>query len=196
MTSQLTQLPLDISARWLPKTVTTDPPRLTPHEEWRLAVRLVAAAPFRLAVLMYLPTHIRWGLRPEDPSEFVEVPLDFFPQDWATSERVQVNFGWQSITVTDPELKADPRPHASVVLPASATTAQVIPVCEVRRHAITLAVLAIAHQDTEGRRLARWRLRPHLASALPPDLCELASGRQSGTAQRETGPEPGDAIPT
>lgn len=171
--------------------MTTDPPRLTPHEEWRLVVSLAAEVPFRVAVLMYLPSHIQWGLRPEDGSEIVEVPLDFFPHDCSTSDQVQVNFGWQRITVTDPEVKADPRPHATVVLPATATTGRCIPV-GLRRHAITLALLAIAHSDTQARRRDRWRLRPELAGALSPELRALASGRQSGITQRETG----GAIPT
>ncbi len=172
--------------------MTTDPPRLTPHEEWRLVVSLAAEAPFRVAVLMYLPSHIQWGLRREDASELVEVPLDFFPHDCSTSDQVQINFGWSRMTVTDPEVKAAPRPHTSVVLPVAATTGRVIPVCEVRRHAITLAVFAIAHPDTQARRHGRWRLRPRLVGGLPAELRALASGRQSGITQRETG----GAIPT
>lgn len=175
------------------QTVTTDPPRLTPHEEWRLIVRLVASASFRVAALVYLPTEVHWGLRPEDPCEVIEVSLDFFPRDWSASDHVVLNFGWQRVSVSDPELKADSKPHTTLVLPPTASTGQVIPVCEVRRHSIKLAVLAFADNDAQSRRGDRWRIDPQLAEALPPELRELASGRQSGITKRENGLDPGGA---
>jgi hypothetical protein len=184
MTSGITRVPVDLSATWIPKTVTTDPPRLTPHEEWRLLVRVTAPIPVRVAVVMELPTELQWGLRPEAASEVIQIPLAFFPHDWSTSDRIHINFGWRRITVTDPELKADPRQHAEVVLPDTASTGQVIPVCEIRRHAITVALVAMAHQDTEARRLDRWRVLPDLGDALPAELGVLASGRQSGVVRR------------
>lgn len=187
MTSGMTRVPVDLSSTWIPKTVTTDPPRLTPHDEWRLLVRVAVSIPVRVAVLMRLPTEVQWGLRPEAASELIEIPLDFFPHDWSTSDRIQINFGWRRITVTDPDLKADPRRFTDVVLPDTATTGQVIPVCQISRHAIEVALVALARQDTEARRLDRWRLRPKLVDALSPDLAVLASGGQSGVARRESG---------
>jgi hypothetical protein len=196
MTNELTRLPLDLSAAWQSKTVTTDPPRLTPHDEWALTVRLAAKSPFRVAVMLDLPSRVHWGLRPDEPSEVAEIRLNFFPHGWSTSDRVQINFGWQRVTVTDPELKADPRPHADVTLPANAKTGEVIPICEVRKHGITLAVLALAQQDTEARRQDRWRLHPQLAEALPSDLAVLATGRQHGVSKRPSRDAPGIGIPT
>jgi len=189
MTTGMTRVPVDLSATWIPKTVTTDPPRLTPHEEWRLLIRVAAPTPFRVAVLMCLPTEVQWGLWPEAASELIEIPLDFFPHDWSTSDRVHVNFGWRRITVTDPDLKSDPRRFADVVLPETATTGQMIPVCEIPQHAIEVALVAFAKQDTEARRLDRWRLPPQLVDALPTDLAMLAGGRQSGIARRDSGHE-------
>jgi hypothetical protein len=186
MTSGMTRVPVDLSAEWIPKTVTTDPPRLTPHQEWRLLVRVAAPTPIRVAVLMCLPTEAQWGLRPEAASELIEISLDFFPHDWSTSDRVQINFGWRRITVTDPDLKADPRRFADVVLPDEATTGQMIPVCEISSHAIEVGLVALAQQDTEARRLDRWRLRPQLLDALPPNLAMLADGRQSGVVRRDS----------
>ena len=87
------------------------------------------------------------------------------------------------MTVADQQLKEDPRPCTALLLPATGATAQVTSVCEVRKHGITLAVLPLAQSDTEDRRKDRWRLRPPLAEALPPELRALASGRQHGTAQ-------------
>ena len=86
-------------------------------------------------------------------------------------------------------MKTDPRRFADIVLPDTATTGQLIPVCRISQHAIEVALVALALQDTEARRLDRWRLRPQLVEALPPDLAMLASGRQSGVTQRESGPE-------
>lgn len=188
MTSGMTRVPVDLSATWIPKTVTTDPPRLTPHEEWRLLVRVAAPTPIRVAVLMCLPTEVQWGHRPEAASELIEIPLDFFPHDWSTSDRVQINFGWRRITVMDPALKADPRRFADVVLPDTATTGQLIPVCRISQHAIEVALVALAQQDTQARRLDRWRVRPDLVDALPADLAVLTSGRQSGSLARERRP--------
>ena len=188
MTSGMTRVPVDLSATWIPKTVTTDPPRLTPHEEWRLLVRVAASTLFRVAVVMCLPTEVHWGLRPEAASERIEIPLDFFPHDWSTSDRVQINFGWRRITVTDPNLKADPRRFADILLPDTATTGQMIPVCQISQHAVGVALVALAQEDTEARRLDRWRVRPDLTNALPSGLAALTSGRQSGTVPRRKSP--------
>lgn len=73
------------------------------------------------------------------------------------------------------------------MLPDIAATGQVIPVCEIRRHAITIVLVAIAHRHVEARRLDRWRVRPDLVDELPVDLAMLASGRQSGSIARERG---------
>lgn len=136
-----------------------------------------------------MATELQWRLKPEAGSQLAEIPLDFFAHDWSTSVRVQINFGWRRITVTDPELKADPRPQTDVVLPDIATTGQVISVCEIPRHAITIALVAVAHQHVAARRLDRWRVRPDLVDELPVDLAMLASGRQSGSIARERGQE-------
>jgi hypothetical protein len=120
------------------------------------------------------------GLRREAASDVAEISLHFFPYHRTPDDRVQISFGLRRVTVTDPELKADPRPQANLLLPAVATTGQVIPVCEVRRHHVRVGVFAIADRDTERRRLGRWGVKPQLANALPADLAPLVSGRQSG----------------
>ena len=79
MTSAITKTPIELSATWLPKIVTTDPPRLTPHEEWRLQVRVAASIPFRVAVLMCLPDEVQWGLRPEAASNATEISARLLP---------------------------------------------------------------------------------------------------------------------
>jgi hypothetical protein len=185
MPAELTRVPMEIEVAWVGKTVTTDPPRLTPHEEWSLRAELTARVPIRVAALMYLPTEVEWGLRPEHASDHAEIWLSFFSEAWSTSDRVQINFAWRRITVTDPDLKADPRPFANVVVPRSATTGEVVPICVISKHAITVAVFALAEQDTERRRMDRWRVRRRLADSLPGELIGLASGDQSGRTPRE-----------
>jgi hypothetical protein len=189
-TSELTRVPVNFSAVWLSKTVVTDPPRYVPHEEWWISVRLEADTQFRVAVLMHLLGGVSWGLRPEPASGHAEVPVHFFPHAWSTSERVQINVGWRRITVADSALKEDPQANVTMVLPDAATTGRAIPVCELQRHAITVALLAIAEQDTQSRRRHRWRVRPELAKSLPVELVPLTSRRQSGLLRPSTVPTP------
>jgi hypothetical protein len=187
MDSRLTRITLSLSTEWMGKTVTTDPPRLTPHEEWRLAVRLRAEWPFRLAVLVCSPSVASWGLKPGHGAVETEDAVHFFPHGWSTSDAVQVNFGWRRIAVVDRDLKADPRPHVRVIAPEMAATGEVVPVCEVSRHGIVVSAMALALQDTENQRGHRWRVRPKLASAIPDGLDVLASGRQSGDIDSDDG---------
>jgi hypothetical protein len=180
MNGALAHVAMSVSTEWMSKTVTTDPPRLTPHDEWRLVVRLQGAAAFRLAALVCSPERTSWGLKPGHGTIESEEAVHFFPHSWSTSNAVQVNFGWRRLAVVDHDLKSDPRPHVTVVAPEAASTGEVIRVCEVPRHGITVAALALSVQDTENRRLERWRVRPALADVLPEGLDALASGHQSG----------------
>jgi hypothetical protein len=75
----LTSFPVAVHAEWQSKTVTTDPPRFAPHEEWRLEVRLVADAPFRRVALMYRSDRLEWGLSEDPASAHAEASLHFFP---------------------------------------------------------------------------------------------------------------------
>lgn len=133
-------------------------------------------------MLLYLPTLIQWGLRPDGPSSSVAVSLDFFPFDWATSDDVQLNFGWQRVGVTDADLKEDPPAATELILPKHGTTGQVIPVAALRKHDIQMALFPLAQEDVESRRQDRWRLRPGLVESLPPGLAPLASGPQNGSS--------------
>lgn len=65
---ELTHVPIAVSVEWLSKTVTTDPPKLTPHEEWRLSITLVAQVAIRAAVMLYIGGEVSWGLWHEEPS--------------------------------------------------------------------------------------------------------------------------------
>lgn len=189
----LSRFPLSVSAVWKSKTVTTSPPKLIPHEEWLLEISLAAPHPFRVAAFMCLPECIERGLLPDVPSAVAEIDLHFFPHNWSASDVVRVSFGWREVTVVDPELKANPRASTALTFPPRPTAGRVLPVCQIGRHDITLALMAIARQDTQSRRLGRWRVRPRLAAALPPQLVALTSGRQHGSIQCEIDGEPSAA---
>ena len=177
MAGQVTRFPLEVAAEWVSKTVTTDPPRLTPHDEWSLVVVLRADAPFRLVSLHRSPRELYWRLRPGAPSTEIDARVLFVPRDWSKSDLVHVD-RW---LVSDEAMKLDPRAHVIVAAPKTATTGDVIPLCEVPRHRIEVAALALAAEDTEDRREHRWRVRPRLAHELPNGLEQLASGHQSRT---------------
>jgi hypothetical protein len=180
MAAELTHLPVRVSVDWLSKTVTTDPPRYTPHSEWRLVLTLAASTPIQAAVFIRHGRDTAWGLRPGPASAEVELRADFFPYDWARSDDVQVNFGWQRMTVTDPALKRDPREGVVVLAPRTVETGETFAVAEVSAHGIILEALPIAEVDTERRRQDRWRIKPEFSATLPEPLLPLTSGSQSG----------------
>jgi hypothetical protein len=163
--------------------VTTDPPRYVPHLEWTLAFTVAAEQPLRLAVMLEAPSEVAWGLVAHTPSTSPKVEAKFFPYDWSKSDDVQVNFEWQRLRVSDPELKDDPRRVVTAIAPTEAETGSRIPVATLPAHDLTLALIALADRDTERRREGRWRLRPALADALEPLGSLLASGHQNGTVR-------------
>jgi len=179
---ETTRIPLTIDSQWQSKTVTTDPPTYVPHLEWVLGFTITAAEALRLAVVVESRTDVAWGLVSRDPSASPRVEVKFLPYAWTKSDDVQVNFEWQRVTVTDPQLKDDPRRVVAVVAPARAETASRIPVATLPSHGLTLAMILLAARDTEHRRQGRWRLKPELAEAIEPYGPVLASGHQAGTA--------------
>jgi hypothetical protein len=202
MASDLTRLPLAVSTEWLSKTVTTDPPRLTPHEEWRLAIRLAASVEFRVAVVLYSPAKGRWGLRPEHPASDAEIMLHFFPHSWSSSDLVQINWGWQRITVTDPEMKLDPRAYATLLEPESACGVPLFDrgrwrrVSEPREAARNRRLRAVHGSPAEQATIDRGRaedrrvptpdrvLAPHRVSRTSLPAAGRPQGEQEGVAER------------
>ncbi len=177
---RLTRAPLVASFAWIDKTVTTDPPRYVAHLEWSLAVHVTSPTPLRPAVLVTHAGETSWGLVAAAPSTDLALRVAFFPHDWSTSDVVQVSFEWQRVAVTDARLKEDPRGAVEVRLPPRPISGEPIPVVAVPDHDLELAVLVLAEQDTESRRMGRWRIKPALATELPEDLMPLASGHQHG----------------
>lgn len=186
----LVRLPLNLSVDWISKTVTTDPPKLMPHEEWRLAVSIDAPSPIHAVVIWYVADEMTWGCWQYEPSARIDLPLHFFPHAWNSSDEVALSFGWRRIGVSDARLKVDPVKETNVLAPSTAETGQTIPVCKLRNDPVTAAVFTVASEDTELRRRHRWRVLPELAEALPTDLLGLTSGHQSGTGRTDLGPPP------
>ena len=180
MTDAVTRVPLSASAEWQDKRVTTDPPRYIPHLEWMLLVRLAAPMPLRVVVLLNCSNETQWGLLDAEPSRDIAFTTKFFPDDWTASDDVQVNVGGPRLNVTDARLKADPRQAVNITLPSAPVTGDEFSVAELPDHGIEVRAVSFAAQDTEHRRLHRWRVKPTLASVLPPRLAQLTSGRQSG----------------
>jgi hypothetical protein len=176
----LTRIALTIESEWQSKTVTTNPPTYTPHLEWALAFTMTAAEPLRLAVIVETHSEIAWGLVARDPATNARATAKFFPFDWSKSDDVHVNFEFQRTTVTDSQLKEDPRRAVSVVAPPRAETGSRIPVAALPSHGLTFAVITLVERDTERRREGRWRLKPALVEAVGWHGAVLASGHQTG----------------
>lgn len=136
---------------------------------------------------MGLPTHTAWGLAWESAAHIPDATLRFDAHYRAIpDDRVTIYFCRLRTSVDDPELKADPRPHTEVLLPALCSTGEMVRVIQIPRYSITLSVLPIALQDTEDRRQHRWRLRPDLVDAVPSELSEMVGGRQHGQIRRSS----------
>ena len=141
-----------------------------------------------MAALMYRPVEFNWEVSSAPAAEQAEIPLHFGPSDWSDSDAVQVHFGWRRMTVIDRRLKGDPRPNVDVLLPDTATSLEVIPVCEFPGNDLTVALIVFAEQDIQppgGR--GPWLVHPDVASCLPAELSGLAEGYGAGIRGRSAG---------
>ena len=148
---------------------------------WSLVFDIACESPIRFAHLLRSGSAVRWGLA--DGSERLtsrSARVTFHPTDWLGSDEVHVMFG-SSLSVSDEELKADPRSLVTIHAPEAATGEAVV-LAELPRHGIEFGVIVFAHNDTEDRRRGRWRVRPELRNQLPEYLGALTSGFQAGNA--------------
>ncbi len=182
----LTQLPLCLSSEWRNKVVTTRPPEYVEHLEWALVVTLSCVSQLRVVTLLRSGNELRWRAVADPASTAVELRLSFFPSDWQRSDEVEVNFGYERISLSDEALKRDPRRVLLLTAPASARTGGFVALAELASHDLSLSALALAEADTQRRRMQRWRVRPRLAEALPEQLLPLASGAQGGVIRPHT----------
>ena len=138
MANQLSHVHLALTGAW----VSTDAPRYVPHDEWALSLRL-CESPFRTVSVLRNSSEVSWGLNPAAPAAEQELAVKFFPDSWRTSDRVRINFGWQSTVVDDPTLKADPPTSVFVTLPGEAQTGRLASVCDVPAHDVSVLVFAL-----------------------------------------------------
>jgi hypothetical protein len=174
-------MPVTVEAEWRSTPVTTDPPRQAEHLEWEAAFRLSAPVDVRVVALLTHGGETHWGLQPDEPARELELRARFSPWRWRTSEAVAIQFAGRSVRVTDAVLKRDAREASTTVAPGQTQTREITELLQLPAHAITLAFIAFALDDTEGRPLGRWRIAPAATAQLAERLAPLASGYQSGT---------------
>jgi hypothetical protein len=188
----LTQTPVRAASRWVPKTVTTDPPRYIPHTEWSWQCELAADIPLLAVLLLDDGRWLRWVRVGRSSAEtMLRVRLSFLPYDWKRSDQIIVSL-YQSargegigvqVSVCSALLKADPRRHAQICLPDGdgVRSGTVIDLAKVSAgEPIRARVMLVAAGDTESCRCGRWRLKRGIAVELPPPLGFLWQGRRSG----------------
>ena len=78
-----------IGCRWVPKVVTTDPPKYIPHTEYSWACELVAEVPLLAALILEDENGLYWGRSGRSSAAAaLEIGLSFFPTTWNTSDKV------------------------------------------------------------------------------------------------------------
>ena len=158
-----------IATVWVPKIVTTDPPRLVAHTEWRLEYRVVAATLIRAIHLRQCGSTLSWTIPHGEGRQELAFETTFGPRDLGDA-------------VADERTPPiDPREVVEVVAPGAATTGVVVPLAAIPAAETTISAFVLDEIDVEVRREDRWRVSPALREALPDHLKELTSGRRRGT---------------
>jgi hypothetical protein len=173
-------MPISVAYEWHTKVVTTDPPKLIPHDEYFLIVELRAEEPFRVVSLSSCGDWLGWDMSRAEPSTIIEHRINFLPYSWTMNDAVTVSHASLRAGVVDAELKRDPRPLTLTPAPSVVESGEEITICEIPRHAVRLSILVIATEDTERRRASRWRVRPQCWDGLPTEIPGLVGGRMNG----------------
>jgi hypothetical protein len=178
-------MPIRATCEWQTKVVTTDPPKLIPHDEFSLNVELRADEPFRVVSLSSRGNWLGWNMGRTQPSTVINHRINFMPYSWKTNDAVTVSHGFLRAGVNDAELKRDPRPLTLTPVPRLFESGQQITICEIPRHDVHLSIIVIAGEDTERRRGDRWRVRPRSWDGLPTEIQGLVGGRMNGHVTRQ-----------
>jgi hypothetical protein len=179
----LARAELAITAEWRRRDYTTDPPRYIPFRVWSLDFGITCEVPIRVVRLLTFGDVVRWGMDGgQERAARRSLTATFHPKDWLHSDEVHVVFG-SAVWVDDANLKADPRPLVQVQNP-EAVTGEVVTLAAALDLGIRFGILAFAHEDTEDRRLSKWRVAPRHKEQLPRHLRDLTSGYQSGEVLR------------
>jgi hypothetical protein len=175
----LARAELVITAEWRKREYRTDPPRYIPFSVWSLHFDVTCDAPIRVVRLLTVGNVVRWGMDGgHEKTTRRPLTATFHPKDWLHSDEIHVMFG-SAAWVEDANLKADPRPLVDVQNPES-VTGEAVTLAVTRGLGIRLGMIAFAHEDTEDRRLSKWRVAPRHKEQLPHNLQDLTSGYQSG----------------
>ncbi len=181
------------NCRWIPKIVTTDPPRYIPHTEYSWECRLVGDAPFLAALILDTKAGVYWSrLSRVSSSAELKLGLAFSPFDWNRSEDVSIHFsqdghqeyGGVSFKVHDTALKKDPRDFVRFDLDDGNVlqTGTLVRTGTVSSHdSLTAQFVIVAQTDTESCRCSRWRLKRNIKVNPPATLMFLKSGRRAGS---------------
>ena len=80
-----------IGCRWIPKIVTTDPPKYIPHTEYSWACELVGEVPLLAAQILEDENGLYWGRSGRSSAATaLGIGLSFLPTAWNTSDKVLI----------------------------------------------------------------------------------------------------------
>ena len=181
----LKRVPMRLSATWIEKTVTTDPPRLIPHTEYALSFQVECEEPLLLVCMFSEGGRgiFSKDWRSKARSEY-QLRLSFLPVDWRHSDAAQVNFDGMTFNVEHAAFKNDPRPFVSTDFLNDTTalsSGTIVTLASIRAGSpIECQLIAIAKTETDAKR-GRWSVKPALAADLPANLHFLMNGKASGT---------------
>lgn len=185
-----------IGCRWIPKIVTTDPPKYIPHTEYSWACELVAEVPLLAALILEDENGLYWGRSGRRfAAAALEIGLSFSPTTWNTSDKVRISLSKQGhsmsshvqVTVDDAPLKRDPRGFVRLDLSDGGIvqTGTLISIGTVNSHNVLSAgLVVVAQTDTESCRCSRWRIKRRIPVDLPFSLSFLKTGRWAGFTPR------------
>jgi hypothetical protein len=144
------RVPVALSAYWVMRSWTTNPPRYDTHTAWAVRVRISAEEPLRAAIAFgEFPAHRLDRPRPGEPENEVELRV------WGETEEEP-----------SPEHREDPWRELGVSVPEGTTW-----------QPLTLdgdtTVLVFPRRDTVSRHRGRWIVRHDLQDALPPAFTAL-----------------------
>ena len=187
----ITQKPIKIKSEWVTKTVTTDPPKYIPHQEFSWRCSLSSEDRFYGVLLFCYQNIIEFQkFYTEDSRLNLETRLSFSPHDWKNSNLVQISFyqnissagGGRCINIKDKILKEDPKSLVTIHIPKESIihTGNLIHLATVRSvMEINAKLLLIDQADTESTH-GRWRLKNIFREKLSASQKFLQKGRLVG----------------
>jgi hypothetical protein len=181
-----------IGCRWIPKIVTTEPPKYIPHTEYSWACELVGEVPLLAALILVNENGLYWKkLGRNSAATTLRIGLSFLPHDWTNSNYVLVSLsqqgqsepGYVQRSVNDASLKKDPRDFVKLELAVGSLvrTGTLFRLGAVNSLTpLSAGIVLVAQTDTESCRCSRWRIKRRIQVDLPAALSFLNNGRHAG----------------